>query len=598
MLTESSPVFRRLVRYVKPYSFWVAVTVVASLALAAIEIILGKFFERMVNGGAVSASMILFLLAGMILIGMPCRYLIKYASARFSVKVLRDLRNELVRRFGDMPLSQAERKLTGDLISRLTGDTALLQNFFIQHFANLFYLPIVFIGALTLLLLTHWKLVLFSLVLFPLGMLVAGLLTHTLRSTSEQIQDTMGQLNALAQDSIGGLAVMKAFNAQTIFYQKYSELTQHAVKLGLRLEKRYAALGPIAILFLAVPVIFVVVYGGHLIRIGELNAGSLILFLYLLPLALQPISLAPTLIAQLQEASGASRRLFHALDWPVERQTGSKEQAGSWDVPVSVDLVSFSYDSKTNVLDDISFQLNREETLAIVGASGGGKTTIFKLLCGFYELEPGEGTIRMFGRPLSEWDLSALRSNISVVSQDSYLFPATVADNIGFGRLGATREEIMAAAQAANAHDFIEQLPQGYDTMLGERGGGLSGGQRQRIAIARAMLRQSPLILLDEPTSALDTVSESFVHSALKRLADGRSVMVIAHRLSTILQADRILVLDQGRIAESGTHDELLAQNGVYKKLYLHQLTKEDETAQGTASRKGGADCVLQTSAP
>ncbi len=366
-----------------------------------------------------------------------------------------------------MPLSQAERKLTGD--------TSLLQNFFIQHFANLFYLPVVFIGALTLLLLTHWKLVRFSLVLFLLGMLVAGLLTHTLRSTSEQIQDTMGQLNALAQDSIGGLAVMKATNGQTIFYKKYSELMQHAVKLGLRLEKRYAALGPIAILFLAVPVIFVVVY--------ELNAGSLILFLYLLPFALQPIALAPALIAQLQEASGASRRLFHALDWSVERQTGSKEQADSWDVPVSVDRLSFSYDGKTNVLDDISFQLNRGETRAIVGASGGGKTIIFKLLCGFYEPEPGEGTIRMFGRPSSEWDLSALRSTISVVSQDSYLFPATVADNIGFGRLGATREEIMAAAQAANAHDFIEQLPQGYDTMLGERGGGLSGGQRQRMPL-------------------------------------------------------------------------------------------------------------------
>ncbi|WP_235941487.1 ABC transporter ATP-binding protein [Paenibacillus puerhi] len=595
-MTTRSTVFRRLIRYVRPYSHWVAMTVAASLAVAAIEIVLGKFLERMVQSGDQTPGEIVLLIAGMILIGMPCRYLIKYASAQFSVRALRDMRNELVRRIGDLPLPSVERKLTGDLISRLTQDTGILQTFFIQHFANLFYLPVVFTGALIILLLTSWKLVLSSLVLLPLGMVVAGLLTNSMQSISEQVQTKFGRLSAMAQDSIAGLSVIKACNAQALFVERYSSLMREAVQQSLRLEKRYAALGPIAILCLTAPVVFVIVYGGHLITLGELNAGGIILFLYLLAFVLQPVGSAPELMARIQEASGAARRLFEALDWPTERQGENRHQAGPDSVPVLLHNLTFSYDGEHKVLDGISFQLHREETLAIVGASGGGKSTLFKLLCGFYEPGETDGTLQVFGRPLADWNLAELRTQISVVSQESYLFPATVAENIGYGRLDATRDEIVAAARAANAHDFIMQLPEGYETVLGERGGNLSGGQKQRIAVARAFLKKAPLLLLDEPTSALDTVSEAYVQAALKQLMAGRSVIVIAHRLSTVLQADRILVFDQGKIAESGTHEQLMRMDGVYKKLYAYQLAKEPEpeTDKDKDVRERGASVVLE----
>lgn len=590
-MTTRRPVFLRLIRYVKPYSFWVAVTVIASLALAAIDIVLGKYLERLVNGSIGSFLEIVVWMTGMILVGLPCRYLIKYASAIFSVKALRDMRGEMIGRISGLPVATAERNLSGDLVSRLTSDTGILQNFFIQHFANLFYLPIVFTGALIILLLTSWKLVLSSLILLPVGMVIAALLTNSMQAFSKKLQENVGQLHALAQDSISGLAVIKAFHVHAFFLQKYSELMQQTVKMSLRLEKRYAALGPIAIMFMSAPIVFVILYGGYLIEHGELDAGGIILFLYLLGFILQPIGMAPALLAQIQEATGAARRLFEALDWPLEKDGESKQEFDAMSDPVIFDSVSFSYDGQTKVLDDVSFRVRKGETLAIVGASGSGKSTIFKLLCRFYEPEKAD-SVKLFGRTLEDWKASELRSCLSVVAQDSYLFPITIAENIGYGRSDATREEIIAAAHAANAHEFITQLPKGYDTILGERGGSLSGGQRQRIAIARAFLKNAQLLLLDEPTSALDSMSEAFVQHALKQLMANTTVIVIAHRLSTVKQADRILVLDRGHIAESGTHDQLLELNGVYKKLYLYQLHHtEMEIADEFQER--GADYVL-----
>jgi subfamily B ATP-binding cassette protein MsbA len=247
---------------------------------------------------------------------------------------------------------------------------------------------------------------------------------------------------------------------------------------------------------------------------------------------------------------------------------------------VSFEHLTFGYDEGNTVLKDISFQAGQGDMVAIVGASGGGKSTIFKLLCGFNE--PGEhaGTIQLFGKSLTDWNLTSLRSHISMVSQESSLFPATIAENIGYGRLEATREEIVEAAKAAHAHDFIVQLPEGYETLLSERGGGLSGGQKQRISIARALLKNAPLLLLDEPTSALDSQSEAQVQNAMNAVMQNRTVLVIAHRLSTVRQANRIIVLDQGSIVESGSHEELLGRDGVYRKLYLKNFEEEQHTAE------------------
>ncbi|WP_281887486.1 ABC transporter ATP-binding protein [Paenibacillus sp. YYML68] len=594
--SKRKPVFRRLIRYTKPYTFWVALTVIASLVIAAIDIILAEYIKRLVDGQIQSASEIIKIIAVLLVVGIPCRYIIKYASARFSVKALRDLRNQLVRRIGDMPVSSVESKLSGDLVSRLTNDTAILQNFFIQQFANLFYLPVVFVGALVFLLMTSWKLVLSSIVLLPVGMAIAALLSNSMRSFSEELQKKVGGLNALAQDSIKGLPIMKAFNMQAVFIQKYSLLIQEAVNQSLKLERRYAALGPVGILSLSAPIVFVIIYGGHLISIGELNAGGIVLFLYLLTFIMQPIALVPAMFAQIEEASGAARRLFEALDWPSERQSGNSEPVSSKEIPVQFTNVTFSYNEDAPVLDQVSLELRTGEKVAIVGPSGGGKSTIFKLLCGFYEHQEGQGEIRVFGRSLHEWDLTSLRALLSMVSQESFLFPTTVAENIAYGHPDATREDVMKAAKAAHAHDFIMKLPEGYETVLQERGGGLSGGQKQRIAIARAFLKSAPILLMDEPTSALDTQSEALVQQALDQLMANSSVLVIAHRLSTVLSADRIIVLDHGRIVESGTHEELLQLNGVYKRLYLYQLSLDDETGSVSRLDERSEDNALKAS--
>ncbi|MEK5145140.1 ABC transporter ATP-binding protein [Paenibacillus sp. FSL M7-0134] len=609
---RSNSAFRRVARYVRPYNLWVFITVIASLCLAAIDIILGKAIEQMAQGTFSSTQNMIYLVVGMTLIGMPCKFVMRYASARFSVSALRDLRGDLVHKFCDLPVSSVERKFTGDLVSRLTNNTAVLQNFFIQQFSNLFYLPLVFTASLILLLLTSWKLILASLALMPIGMIITSLMSKPIEKYSADLQEKIAHLNAVGQDAIGGIPIVKAFNMQAVLLKKYMVIMEEVVKRGLRLEKRYAAITPVGVMMLATPIILVIVYGGYLIQQGELNAGGIVLFLYLISFILQPIAMLPTIISQMKEAGGAAKHLFEVLDWQNERQDGemtlvdqrrenraphleddadgeanrmSEGGAESDDgvdgvAIVSFEHLTFGYDEGNTVLKDISFQAGQGDMVAIVGASGGGKSTIFKLLCGFNE--PGEhaGTIQLFGKSLTDWNLTSLRSHISMVSQESSLFPATIAENIGYGRLEATREEIVEAAKAAYAHDFIVQLPEGYETLLSERGGGLSGGQKQRISIARALLKNAPLLLLDEPTSALDSQSEAQVQNAMNAVMQNRTVLVIAHRLSTVRQANRIIVLDQGSIVESGSHEELLGRDGVYRKLYLKNFEEEQHTAE------------------
>ncbi|MGN9169970.1 MULTISPECIES: ABC transporter ATP-binding protein [Paenibacillus] len=589
---RSNSAFRRLTRYIKPYNLWVFIAVISSLCLATIDIILGKAIEQMAQGTFSSTQNMIYLVVGMTVIGMPCKFVMRYASARFSVSALRDLRGDLVHKFYDLPVSSVESKFTGDLVSRLTNNTALLQNFFIQQFANLFYLPLVFTASLTLLLLTSWKLVLASLALMPVGMIITSLMSKPIEKYSKELQEKIAHLNAVGQDAIGGIPIVKAFNMQAVLLKKYMVITEEVIKRGLRLEKRYAFITPVGVMMLATPIILVIVYGGYLIQQGELNAGGIVLFLYLISFILQPVAMLPTIISQMKEAGGAAKHLFEVLDWPDERQDGKitsisqdleEDDAESKDdIPVvSFEHLTFGYNEENTVLKEISFQVGQGETVAIVGASGGGKSTIFKLLCGFNE--PGEhaGTVQLFGKNLTDWNLTSLRSHISMVSQEPSLFPATIAENIGYGRLEATRKEIVEAAKAAHAHDFIVQLPEGYETLLSERGGGLSGGQKQRISIARALLKNAPLLLLDEPTSALDSQSEAQVQIAMNAAMQNRTVLVIAHRLSTVRQANRIIVLDQGSIVESGTHEELLGREGVYRKLYLQNFEGQQTEENG-----------------
>ncbi|WP_053375086.1 ABC transporter ATP-binding protein [Paenibacillus sp. FJAT-27812] len=592
----------KLFKYMKPYSFWIVLCIAASLTVASIDIWLGLFIERLVEDkkGSLTSSFgsTLALLAALTAVGAAASYAIKYALTRFSSYALRDIRAELVSHLERSTVASLESRHSGDLVSRLTNDTAVIQQFFMLHFANLFYMPVVFVGALTVLLLTSWKLVLFSLLFVPVAILITSVLIFPMNKMSEQLQHHLGSANAIAQDTIGGIPMLKAFNMFKAMSVKYKDAMELVLAKSLQVEKRRALIAPISLLLMSSPIIFSVSYGGYLIGEGELSAGSMVLFLYMLNFLMQPLSMAPVLSAQIQEVKGASNRLFELLELPLEPTNRDKHSIEETALPIAFDSLSFAYEGKPVVLADITFKANKKQVVALVGPSGSGKSTILKLICGFYGMEEDvdanksgvrlSGGIRIMGHPLQSWNPVDLRDQLALVSQDPYLFPVSVAENIGYGRPGASREAIIEAAKEAGAHAFIDLLPEGYETVLGERGARLSGGERQRLAIARAMLKDAPILLLDEATSALDTQSESIVQEALERIMNDRTVLVVAHSLSTIIEADLVLVLDQGRIVEQGTHASLLEQRGLYMKLYYKQFAAlESHEAKSIAYGEG-----------
>ncbi|HZG16127.1 MAG TPA: ABC transporter ATP-binding protein [Candidatus Bathyarchaeia archaeon] len=572
-------VFRWFISYVKPYRLWVFLSIIASLMVAGIEVGMGVLIKRMVEHA--TDFTYLLELTGIIIVvtivGFFSKYLIRYSVARFSSYALRDLKNSLAFHMEKLPVSTMEKFHSGDLVSRLTNDTAVLFQFFQQHFFQMFYMPVVFLGALTFLLYTNWKLILFSVALLPIAAILMGILSRPLQTFAEQIQGELGKSNAIAQDLISGIHIAKSFHLREILFDKYKENLQRVLNIGLHYEKRQALIvGPSLLLFTS-PVLFFVAYGGYLIKTGELDVSSLVVFSYLLGFIIEPLSLVPVLYAQIQETSGAANRLYELYRLPPEEERKSTFPFLADAIPITFDNVSFSYEGKKKILDGISFEVPANHTIALVGASGSGKSTILKLLCGFYQVQPGHGKIKLFGHAMDKWDLTELRNRLSLVTQDTTLFPVTIAENISYGRQSATQSEIIAAAKAAQAHEFIMELPSGYQTVVGERGSRLSGGQKQRIAIARALIKDAPILLLDEPTSALDTQSEALVQEALEHLKSNRTVLIVAHRLTTIKNADEVIVLDEGRIVERGTHDALLAENGFYASLYRRQLAHEEQ---------------------
>ncbi|PCN46211.1 ABC transporter ATP-binding protein [Brevibacillus laterosporus] len=570
------PVFQWVLTHVKPYRFWVFLCIVTSLIVATVEIWMGILIRTMVENTNDYQKLISFatLIFGLTIVGFVSKYFIKFSAVKFSANALRDLKNNVTDHIEKMPISAVEKYHSGDITSRLTNDATVLQNFLQQHFYQIFYMPIIFIGALCLLVSTNWKLVVLSISILPVAILIMNFLSKPLQKHTEELQQNLGKANSIAQDTLAGIHMVKAFNLTDVLFGKYSSTMALVLQKGILVEKKRAWMTAPGMLLFSAPIVFFIAYGGYLIQTGELDLGNLVLFSYLLTYIIEPLSLMPVLFAQVQEVSGASKRMFDILEQPIEQEDKPCLDMGANTQPVVFNNVSFAYDGHEKILDRVSFTLSENKTIALVGASGSGKSTILKLLCGFYSaIDEKEGSsITVYGHTLQEWNLSDMRKYISLVSQDTYLFPVSIAENIGFGKTDATRDEIIAAANAANAHQFIMQLPEGYETIVGERGSRLSGGQKQRIAIARAILKDAPILLLDEPTSALDTQSEALVQEALEQMIRNRSVLVVAHRLSTIKEADELLVLDRGHIVERGTHTELLTKHGVYARLYKKQF--------------------------
>lgn len=512
------------------------------------------------------------------LLTIPVEYFRTRSIGLFSERTMAGLRERIAVQATVLPMRYLEERHTGDFLSVVNADLARLQKLTANSLLEAVAQTVMAVGALATLIFISWQLALVSTLLIPIMFIVMSKLSQPVAQRSNEMQEAIGETLSISQDGLAGLMVTKAFNLAGIMDRRFEKMNQTALEKGLLLARLRAATDGGGWVFGVLPFLITFGYGGYLTINGFLTFGSLLAFINLLNYVANPLSNLPPIIANLGEASGAAQRMFQIFDQQAERTGGSSFTATSAADVVRMEHAHFSYGDEP-VLKDVTLNVQKGETVAVVGPSGGGKSTLLKLLLGYYP--PETGRVFLFGHDLEGWSLDAARRQMAFVAQDTYLFPVSLAENIACGKPGASQDEIERAARMANIHDYIISLPEGYQTLVGERGARLSGGQRQRLSLARAVLKDAPILLLDEPTSALDTESEALVQEALQRFMIGRTTMVIAHRLSTIRDANRVLVLEHGQIVEEGSHDELMARGGRYQELYLRQFDEPGLPAQG-----------------
>ncbi|WP_248925697.1 ABC transporter ATP-binding protein [Paenibacillus hamazuiensis] len=570
-------VFWKLLSFARPFRLWLLLTIAASLVNAVADMLAGNLIREVTDkgfGGLTEFYAMILQVIVLTVVTVAAKYVMKYGAGRFSSLALRDIRETVGNHIASLPARELEKRHSGDFVSRMNNDVMMLQSYFESSLSEAVYRPLVFIGTFAYLLWLNWMLLAAAMVLIPLTIHLANKVSRPINEFTKKAQEGESRAAAVAVDAVSGVYVEKAFNLTQLMQQKYNGVTGDILEFRLKEQKQLANLAPYNMTIRLIPFLCCALLGGYLAVKGQLSAGSLFAFVYLLQFLTEPLAMVPGQIAAFRQTMVAAKRLFEILDLPVERTNGDVCKASASKSAIAFHRVAFAYNPDAPVLADVSFTIPAHKMTALVGASGGGKSTILKLICGFYE--PQRGAVELYGKDLQAWDLAAARSYISLVSQEAVLFPMTVAENIALGRPGATLDEIIEAAKAAYAHEFIMKLPEGYQSMVGERGSTLSGGEKQRLSLARAVLKDAPILLLDEPTSALDAESETYVQEAFLRITKGRTVLVIAHRLSTIRSADEVMVLHQGVIAERGTHEELLARNGLYTNLYVNQIAESE----------------------
>ncbi len=488
-------------------------------------------------------------------------------TAILEQKVIYDIRQNLFQAIQSMPLRYFSQERTGYLMSRVIIDVDMMRGGLVGCASQILSNTIMVTFALVLVLWWSWQLSLATLIIVPPNILLMGYLSKKMRKGSHRTQESMGALATVLQETIAGIRIVKAFTMEAAEKLRYGKENQRYYKAYTKMKVLEALSSPVSEVLGIATAVVILAFGGHLVLAGRLRPDLLVAFLGVMLWVIGPIKNLIKVNSTLQQSLAAARRVFLILDSEKEElnENGLREFDGPRQAIV-FDQVSFDYRNDVAVLRDISLTIPAGSTLGIVGPSGAGKSTLVDLIPRFYH--PSAGRITLDGVNLEDIYLPTLRSLVGVVTQEVILFNDTISSNISYGSSNATREAIIAAAKAANAHDFISEFPEGYETTVGERGTQLSGGQRQRIAIARAILRDPPILIFDEATSSLDTESEKLVQEAIERLVEGRTTIVIAHRLSTLVRADSIVVLEDGRIVEEGVHESLLEHQGVYRRLY------------------------------
>jgi ATP-binding cassette, subfamily B, bacterial MsbA len=565
---------RQLGALVRPHLRRLAVAalcqLVSTLAFLALPFIIRILTDSVfIHHDAARLNQIALLLFATVVVSALFTFLRGYLLSSIGGRIVADLRTRLYEHLQSLSISFYDSHRVGDLMSRLTSDTTLMQTVVTENLLSFGQHVITLVGVIVVILLLDWRLALVTIVLAPLMTYLGMLVGRKTRRLSEQTQARNGQANIVLQETLSAPRVVKAFGRERHETARYAEQVESAFQIGLATARLRSAFEAIVLALSSISIAAVLWFGGHEVLAGRLSAGGLISFLFYLIILTGPVQTLASLYGGLQHAAGGAIRVFELLNV----QPAIVDAAAAYPLPlvkgrIEVRDLWFSYSPDlTDVLRGIGLILEPGQTVAVVGPSGAGKTTLMSLLLRFYD--PTRGSILVDGHDIRNVTVGSLRSAYAFVPQETILFGGTVRENIAYGRIDADDAAVEHAARLANAHVFIDALPKGYDSPVGERGVQLSGGQRQRIAIARALLKDAPLLILDEATSALDNESEALVQDALGRLMAGRTTFVIAHRLTTVERADSIVVLDKGRVIEQGRHAELLARHGLYHRLYM-----------------------------